>query len=328
MFLFSPNIKAEEVHPESEVQVEEDDNDLDVNGTRAKFKWKPDDLIIIKTDLSLSSYDKKHEITFIEEAYIDLKSIKQFELRLGIFDKPFSGFLLNPPIAMNIVEDGDGKSLLLEKLSYGDRDFGLQISGMPIENIPIKYFVGAFNGGGIFYKADHNSIDIVGRIETTPHKFITFGVNTAIKLFDEGVLPRTYTNAYGNDIRLRYENIQLHLETLRGENHIIFAKKNKKKRKHIYPAPVVAVHTACISYTHRFYTEHQLIMQPWFKFEILDKRIDTPDNEIFNFVPGISLKIGEYIRLIAYSKIRYSEDRIKGYKNITNIMLKLRILFN
>lgn len=118
----------------------------------------------------------------ILDAKLHYRFSKKLIIDLGQFKAPFSHEFLIPAESIDFVN----RSRVVTVMAPG-RQIGLQARGMPIQNLPLNYNIGIFNGNGISTNAnDDNQFLFVGRIDCLWENFLNqsntslyWGINAA-----------------------------------------------------------------------------------------------------------------------------------------------------
>ncbi len=264
---------------------------------RARFKalWHPTDWLtgVIHIDaaevLVLGG-------SILKDAYVHIYPLKELQLRVGQFKKPFSGLELRSLGKLRLINRGPGNDLIIEDLGYGDRDLGVQLSGRLIKSVKLDYFLGAFNGSGPNITDPGNSKDIVARLQIKPVKPFTIGANGSVKFFDDTTdnqPPRGW--ATGLDMRLKPGDFHFYAEGLLGANHLAYRYSSVVTAD---DPPMFINALGVVSYRHVFPVHWRFALEPAFKFEFLEPDANIVDDEIMVFTPGINTYFGKYFRLM------------------------------
>ena len=273
---------------------------------RARFKalWYPTDWLtgVIQIDAA--------EIlvlggSILKDAYIHISPLREIQLSVGQFKKPFSGLEMRSLGKIRLINRGPGNDLIIEDLGYGDRDLGAQISGRLIKSVKFDYFLGAFNGSGPNIGDPGNSKDIVARLQMKPVKQLALGANGSMKFFDDTTgsqPPRGW--ATGLDVRLKPGDFQFYAEGLLGANHLAYRYSSAVTAD---DPPMFMDALGVISYRHVFPVHWRFALEPAFKFEFLEPDANIMDDEIMVFTPGINTYFGKYFRLMINVEITRSK---------------------
>ena len=115
-------------------------------------------------------------------ARIDFNPVRQFRVRIGQFNVPFSTESYTSESVLGFVE----RSTVVNSLAPGrdngsnGRDIGIQLSGKVLQFRGVdrlEYFVGVFNGAGINTKDDNPHKDAAVRLVFRPLKRVALGGN-------------------------------------------------------------------------------------------------------------------------------------------------------
>jgi hypothetical protein len=274
------------------------DVSLRIRRARARLDWRPNNRVTGRVLVGAERVDESPS-SLLRDAFFDISPRRRLTLRAGQFKKPFSGLELRSPARAQVMRRGNGSSLIVDDLRYGDRDLGLQLRARLLDAPKVDAIIGLFNGSGPEMDFDAASKDAAGRLELRPWPFLTLGINASFKFFSDDDIPVRHTFGAGADARLALEGFTLHLEALRAENHLAFIDHEKLEE-----APNIVNGVAYVSYRRRIPRAHQLALEPMFKLEVLDPKLERDGNEVLGYTPGMILHLGRLMRLMVYAEIR------------------------
>jgi hypothetical protein len=272
------------------------ENAFDVRRANVQFTWRPDDWLkaVVQIDVA-----EAFELgtSLLTDAYVHVAPIPQLQLRVGQFKKPFSALVLQSPSKLRIIERGPGVAYIAEELRYGDRDLGLQLSGVIVEAAKLEYSVGVFNGNGPNIAERGNSKDVAARLQVRPIKEIEIGANMSAKFItDPQERQPGHALAGGGDLRVGIEGFRFYTEGLVAQDHAAYAINADATAK---DAPVSFVVLAIASYRHKFRAGRlRMAVEPAFKAELFDPDADVADDHLWVLTPGINGYFGDYFKLM------------------------------
>ncbi len=295
-------------------------NEFNIKRARLKLTWTPADWVYAR--LQLGDFQEFGEGTsLLKDAYIHLSPSKYLEVRVGLFKKPFSRLELKGSSALLVAERGIGNGVIVEqyatsslnlvpnddRLQYGDRDIGIQVSGRLIQSVKLDYEIGIFNGTGPVLTRKSNSKDAVLRITSTPSAWLKLGLNGSLKFFDKEEIKKAgfagekdssfLQNpgwATGADVLFEAFGVALHLEALVALDYRVIDLNNS----------LIMNGIAILSYTKKFKAPWKFALEPVFKMEILDPSSIYINDVVLLYSPGLNLYFGKWVRLMLHGEIQ------------------------
>jgi hypothetical protein len=304
-------------------------NEFKIQRARVKLIFEPLDWVMGL--IQVGGFQRSQDaVSLLKDAYLHLSPSRYLELRVGLFKKPFSRLELRGSGRMRIANRGIGNSLIVEhwegdshpeiklndRLGYGDRDVGLQLSGRLVKAVKLDYEVGVFNGAGPVFTQEGNSKDVVGRITVNPTKWVRFGTNGSVKFFDdderkgiirvpdedgegwtdeEGEILRNPGWAAGVDTLFKVKGVRLHLEAMMALDYRVVD---------LDAPPLILNLIAILSYRHKFDVDWKLAVEPVFKMEFLDPNSVYLDDLVLLYSPGFNIYLGDYVRFMIHGEIQ------------------------
>jgi hypothetical protein len=289
-------------------------NEFLIRRARFKLLWEPE-----KWLLAVIQVGEFHKMdsprNLLRDAYLHFSLLQYLEVRCGYFKKPFSRLALRSSGKLRAAERGMGDDLILDKLYYGGRDIGIQLSGRIVPAIKLDYTLGFFNGMGITegdWDAD-DAKDIVARVTVNPLSWLGLGINGSFKFMTiykipVGELERVKVDqrvwAVGGDAVMKLLGFRLHLEGIVAEMHNADLSFGNRRELGNDEYPLVLSLFGILSYKHRFDTHFKFAVEPVFKMEMLDPDTEIVKDEILMYSPGFNSYFGKYFRLMIHGEFR------------------------
>jgi hypothetical protein len=274
----------------------ETENAFDVRRASAQLTWRPEKWMkaVVQIDVA-EAFELGSSI--LTDAFVHIMPIPELQIRFGQFKKPFSASILQSPAKLRVIERGPGVEYLAKDLLFGDRDLGLQLSGLLLESIQLGYQIGVFNGNGPNITEHGNSKDIVARIQLRPLKQLEIGANVSSKFISD---PRdrqpSRAFAEGGDLRVGVKGFRFFAEALVAQDHTAYAINAAATAD---DPPISFVVLAMASYRHKFKTNRiRFAVEPAFKIELFDQDTEIADDHLWIFTPGINGYFGNYFKLM------------------------------
>lgn len=274
------------------------ENEFYIKRARLKFEFFP-----VRWLLGVVQLEATEVVdgTLLKDAYIHLSPVRQLQVRIGQFKKPFSAMELRSPSKRRLINRGPGNDLIIEDLMFGSRDLGVQLSGRLVKSIKLEYAIGAFNGSGPNLGDPGRSKDVAARLQIRPHKRLEIGTNGSFKFFDDSerqARKPSWAWAAGLDLRLKIKGLRFSLEGLAGQNHLAYLEATDNSSITAGNPPEFFGVLAEISYKHDFMVSWGFAIEPAFKAEFLEPTTVFTSDEVMAFTPGINTYFGKYFRLM------------------------------
>ncbi len=303
------------------------ENSFRVRRARLKVIWRPTGWVRGVLQIGAEEVFELGQ-SLLKDAYLHFSPSPYLQLRMGQFKKPFSGLERRSPKRLRTIERGEGNELIVEDLTFGDRDIGVQLSGRLIQSLRLDYSVGVFNGTGPNFDDQDKSKDVVGRSRIRPLKSLAVGLNASLKLFenteDNQVIRNDTTRAValGADLRFKLKGFRLHLEGLFAEDHLYKIRPNTQtnatKPDWIFNAVGV------LSYRHELPVSWRFAVEPVVKAELLDPNTEIVKDEVLVLGPGINSYFGKYTRLLVHGEFRNARRNAEAeYPDWFKLMVQL-----
>jgi len=271
-------------------------NEFDVRRASAQLTWRPEKWMkaVVQIDVA-EAFELGSSI--LTDAFVHVAPIPELQIRIGQFKKPFSASILQSPAKLRIIERGPGVEYVAKDLLFGDRDLGLQLSGLLVKSIRLEYQIGVFNGNGPNIAEQGNSKDVVARIQLRPLKQLEIGANISSKFISD---PRdrqpSRAFAGGGDLRIGVKGFRFFTEALVAQDHEAYAVNAAATAE---DTPLSFVVLAVASYRHKLKTSRvRFSLEPAFKAELFDQDSEIADDHLWVFTPGINGYFGNYFKLM------------------------------
>jgi hypothetical protein len=313
---------SDDLEQETELRNE---NSFYVRRARVKLIWRPETWITALVQLNAAAILEIDD-SFLKDAYVHLSPLDQIGLRVGQFKKPFSALALRSSGKLRIIERGIGHEYVVDdrdrSLQYGDRDIGAQLSGRLVETIKLDYAVGVFNGSGPNVEDSDVSKDLVARVDAKPIDQLTVGANASFKFFNEPFPGQPeWAWATGVDAQVRLFDFRLHSEAMVARDYNRPLEMDPSNRWVPYLVDFVGI----LSYRFRVPTNLRFILEPAFKFELLELDAEHLDDHVFLYTVGLNTYLGKYFRIMVDGEFlrseKYSDQR--GYRDQEVFMVML-----
>jgi len=185
-------------------------NEFSLNRARLRLRWQRERILEAKLQVEFSGQDEGVPATdVLRDAYLAVGDPEAWHARVtaGQMKRPFSRIELLSPRRLPTIRRGVSNSWMVEDLSFGDRDLGVQVDGTAGRGGWFGYAAGVFNGAGRNRPEQglDGSKDAVARLEIGPACWIELGAGASLRMFDRGEaadLPR-FTWMAGGDVRIR-----------------------------------------------------------------------------------------------------------------------------
>ncbi len=285
----------------NEFKKEDIENDFSIKRARFKLIWSPEKWLTAV--LHLGDFNKQDfGATLLRDAYIHVSPSQYFEIRVGQFKKSFSRLQLRSFGKLELISRGEGNKLIVDRLRYGDRDLGAQLSGRLINSVKLDYELGVFNGNGPDITERGNSKDIVARISLEPVKWLDLGTNASFKFFHETENQDKFAWATGGDAVFKVLGFRAHLEGLFGIDHD-FRTRNPVL---VDNAPLVFSVIGIFSYKHEIVEGNKMSisLEPVFGIEMLEPNTKVMNDEVMVYSSGFNSYFGKYLRLMIHGEFR------------------------
>jgi len=307
-----------------EHDAESDDygNEFAIKRAKVQLEWKPARWLAAVIELEAS---EAIEGSLLRDAFVQVSPMRQLEVRVGQFKKPFSGLELLSPSKRRLINRGPGNSLIIEDLMYGDRDLGVQLSGRLVKSIKLDYAIGGFNGSGMNLGDPGLSKDLAARLQMRPVKPLVIGANGSFKFFDDAELQDGKPSrawAAGLDAKLTFGGFRLYAEGLVGQNHIAYLEAVEGSEITADNPPKFVNALGVVSYKHDFDVSWGFAIEPAFKAEFLEPSTVFVDDGVLAFTPGLNTYFGQYFRLMIDGEfIRSSRNSQAAYPDQEVLMV-------
>jgi hypothetical protein len=272
------------------------ENAFDVRRASAQLTWRPEKWLkaVVQIDVA-EAFELGTSI--LTDAYVHLTPVEALQIRLGQFKKPFSALVLQSPSKLRVIDRGPGVEFIAKDLLYGDRDLGLQLSGLLVKKLKLEYSVGAFNGNGPNITEKGNSKDVAARIQMRPIKQLEIGVNGSAKFFsDPSDRQPSRAFAGGGDLRIGLKGFRFYAEALVAQDHEAYTVDADATADDV---PISFVALGIATYRHKFDTKSlRFAVEPAFKVELFDQNAEVADDQLWVFTPGINGYFGDYFKLM------------------------------
>lgn len=297
-------------------------NELEISMARVKLLWREEKWLRARLQFDVDQLFKEEESrAALRDAWVEVRLNRALRVRLGQFKRPFSALELRGRSSLEIIDRGPANGLLIEDLGFGDRDLGLQMSGdFGRSKRRISYALGLFNGTGRNRpETDGNGAkDIVGRVEARARRWLTFGANGAVKLFDTETVDYypSFSWMTGIDVTIKRKGILVLVEGLYGLNHdrcaMAVDEQECRGETDRIGVPKAAALTVLAAYRFELGTTLDLALEPVVKGEAL-----WPDDGLERAFAGqasvgANLHIGKHVRLMVHGDARRVDDALVG----------------
>ncbi len=313
-------------------------NEIAISMARVKLLWREGKWLRARLQFDVDQlFEEEKSRAMLRDAWVELRLNRALRLRLGQFKRPFSALELRGRSSLEVISRGPANGLLIEDLGFGDRDLGLQISGdFGRSKRQVSYALGAFNGTGRNQpETDGNGAkDIVGRVTARARRWLTFGANASVKLFDTetvGYYP-SWSWMTGVDMTIERKGLFVLVEALYGLNHdrcaLAFEPDECRAENDRVGVPRAAAVSALVAYRFDLGTSLELALEPVVKGEVL-----MPDDGLDKALAGqasvgANLHFGKHVRLMVHGDLRRVDDALVGAWSDENrlfVQLALRL---
>jgi len=287
-------------------------NEFLVDMARVTFEWRQFKLIRTKVQADLDQlFGQGDAKSLLRDAWVQVAPLKWLKIRLGQLKRPFSRLERRSRGRLETVGRGLSNELIVEDLGFGDRDLGFQLGGrIGKRSRGMEYAVGVFNGPG--KNAEEfdldGSKDIVVRVEGTPVKWLSMGLNGSFKFFDVASVDYYPEHAwmFGTDLRVKFRGFRLLAEGLFGRNHdrCLYA-DNPTDCRVLNKNPDIPYAWSAVlmaAYKFNLYRKWKLKLQPVLKGEVLVPDSTVDDGQVWSFSIGTNLFITRYARLMVHGE--------------------------
>jgi hypothetical protein len=282
-----------------------------VRRARVKLDWTPEEWVRARVQIDAAPEYYGLGLSIIKDAFIILKPIQQFGLRLGQFKRPFSGLELTSSGKLLVIERGIGNELIVDGefggWGYGDREMGVEIGGELLESLKLEYALGVFNGSGPSLNDVDKAKDVAARLSIRPVKQFAFGVSGAFKFFDES--RDRYPSmgaAAASDIQLKFGGFKAHIEGIIAQYYLYAVDDDEIDPSQTDPDLAFNV-LGILSYKFKIDSSVKLAVEPVVKVEYLDPNDRFIDDHAVLYTIGFNTYVGKYFRVMLDFEILRAE---------------------
>lgn len=233
-------------------------------------------------DPKFSALDAKHP-AFIRDASIDVKFAREFRLRAGRFKRPMSALQIASRAKLSIADRGLLNDLLIEDNEWGDRAIGAMLWGK-VRWAKLRWRL-AVTEAVWSAAVRREGFDVLGRVELSPLKVLTFGLGggrKSLEFADE----RFTGNGAGADVQLHLGDFRLLVEGLMAER--------------LLDADQPAAFGALLLTSYEFPLSSRWRAQPALFLEFADANSEITQTEAFRSVVGFNWILDEQLRFMPH----------------------------
>lgn len=312
--------------------------EFEIAMARVKLQWQEEKWLRTRLQFDVDQvFVEGSAEAMLRDAWVELRFGRHLHVRMGQFKRPFSALELRGRSRLEVIGRGPANGLLIEDLGFGDRDLGLQLEGdFGRATRRVSYAIGAFNGPGRNApETDGNGAkDVVGRIEARARKWLTFGANASVKLFDTDTVDYypSWSWMTGLDMSIEARGLLVMVEGLYGLNHdrcaLAFDPEECRGESDRVGVPRAAAVTAMAAYRFKLNSRLKLAIEPVIKGEVLLPDDGLDDAYVGQASIGANLHVGKHVRLMVHGDVRRVDDALVGEWDDENrlfVQLALRL---
>ncbi|MDJ0766756.1 MAG: hypothetical protein QNJ97_27535 [Myxococcota bacterium] len=260
------------------------------------------DAISASDQQTTAAVDREDRIPYLRNAYVNLRAHKALQARAGRFKLPFSRLENRSTGRLPFRGRGLSNDIIIEDAMWGDRAIGAMVWG-EIEAIDVRYYASVSNPHwDVVEPNDQAGVTALGRIEIAPLSWLSMGLNGGhmYAKYDKNLgLPKVHFNAFGGDIRLRFDDLYMAFEAIAGQRRIIDQSATDPQTNAVMTRsrdPYAFGATGYVSYDISLPCAY--VLQPVVFGEFADADWDYKKTEALRAILGINLKFGRGIRLM------------------------------
>jgi hypothetical protein len=278
-------------------------NEFRVRDARIQLKWSHGSLLDGQVEAELAkeneddSADRSAIWSPLRDAFVRVSPLKQIEIRMGQFRRPFSRIGLTSPRTLKLINRGISDAWINGELLFGARDIGLQLEGTFGKKWGVEYAVGVFNGTGRNQREidGKGAKDFVGRITGHLGKHVEVAVNVANKNWDNPPATVSYQPQawmFGGDVAVDYKGLFGMVEGGYGDNYQSidnYLGADSKKTSYVL---------GLVAYKIKLTDIWETAVEPVAKFELLSVTNGDADSNVYAGTLGANLYLGSLFRLM------------------------------
>ncbi|MFC1641616.1 porin [Myxococcota bacterium] len=268
-----------------------------LRNARVELKWRQSKKLrgVVEAELS-DREDSIAEWAPLRDAYVRFRPIKELQVQVGQFKKPFGRLKQLTMRRLPLIERGVADSWIVTDLGYGDRDLGLELGGeFGGKDNNVQYAVGVFNGTGRNVPEDdlNGAKDLTARVEVNPTGWLSAGINGSLKRFDQSVRIDFPSSGImgGLDLAVKTQGLLLLAEGMFGQNYL------SREEANSWSALLLASYKIPIS------PWWDLALEPLVKGEIMKAEDVIVDAHVWSATAGANLHIGPYFRWMVQGEL-------------------------
>ncbi len=295
-------------------------NEFEVAMARVKLQWREGKWLRTRLQFDANQIFKEEGArASLRDGWVELRFGRYLHLKMGQFKRPFSALELRGRSRLEIIGRGPANGLLIEDLGFGDRDLGLQLSGnFGPGKRRVSYALGLFNGPGRNRpETDGNGAkDVVGRVEVRARRWLTFGANASVKLFDTDTVEYypSWSWMTGVDMTIERKGLFVLIEGLYGLNHdrcaLAIDPVECRADGDRTGLPAATAVNALIAYRIKLGSKLKLALEPVVKGELLLPDDGLDEALVGQGSIGANLHIGKHVRLMIHGDLRRVDESL------------------
>jgi len=290
------------------------DNEFSMEMARLEVQWSPRGWLDAKLqgDFEQLMGDGNAE-ALLRDAWVRVSPLRWLKFKAGQSKRPFSLFELRSRGRLETVHRGASNGWIINDLGYGERDIGLPVEGRvgKKREANLHYALGVYNGSGRNERDEDpdGSKDFVARIEGSPVRWLTLGINGSLKLFDHDEFSKRPDSAWmsGADLRFKMGRFRLYVEGLFGQNHdqcrYTTAPSVCRLMDEYSDVPYSWSVAAMAAYKIPLYPKWKFSLQPVLKGEYFMPDHELDDGRIVTASAGANFFFTKYFRVMMHGEL-------------------------
>jgi len=229
----------------------------------------------------------------LRNAYANVRIERWAQLRVGRFKRPFSRIELRSKGKLPFRDRGIFNKELIEDSNWGDRALGAMFWG-ELKPAGLTYNLALMHplSDPTDFSFDQG-VDVVGRVEYKPIRLVAVAVNAAHKVLDSEHSAAVHTNAFGGDVRLRTDQLEIVAEFDMAQNS---NPPDTLVERPDAEAPYAMGAMGYLAYEIPFTKSWSL--QPVVVGEYVDTDLEFAEDETFRSVFGLNVLWRDIVRLM------------------------------
>ncbi len=147
---------------------------------------------------------------YLRTAVFEYRPDRSFRLTVGRFKRPFSKLELTSAADLPVLNRGLWNGLAIEDNQWGDRAVGAAVSGR-LKLAKLRWYLSLTNPSWSSQLAVQG-VDVLGRVQSSPIKPLTIGVNGGYKYSEIGLDDTEHSFAVGGDVGVELGEARLFVE--------------------------------------------------------------------------------------------------------------------